>query len=116
MLYSFLYVMVRYLLEVLIVRGQSEARLRAEVLALRPQLAELERQVGRPRWQPSDRLVLAAISSVLPRPDWRSLIPRPETLLLASGCGPRSRCSSGRKSRRCHSQYGTVVIPDVRRR
>ncbi|HKA49614.1 MAG TPA: hypothetical protein VKK19_08495 [Candidatus Dormibacteraeota bacterium] len=51
MLYSFLYVVVRFLLETLIVRGQSEARLRAEVLALRPQLAVLERQVGRPRWQ-----------------------------------------------------------------
>ena len=81
MLYSLLYVVVRLLLEVLIVRGRSEARLRAEVLALRHQLAVLERQVGRPRWQPSDRLVLAAISRVLTRPGWRSLIPRPETLL-----------------------------------
>ena len=34
-LYSLLYVMVRFLLEVLIVQGRSEARLRAEVLALR---------------------------------------------------------------------------------
>ena len=81
MLYSVLYVVVRFLLEVLIVRGRSQAKLRAEVLALRHQLAVLERQVGRPCWQPSDRLVLAAISCVLPRPDWRSLIPRPETLL-----------------------------------
>jgi hypothetical protein len=46
-----------------------------------PQLAMLERQVGRPRWQPTDRLVLAALSRVLPRTDWRSLLPRPETLL-----------------------------------
>ena len=81
MLYSFLYVVVRFFLETVIVRGQSEARLRAEVLALRHQLAVLERQVGRPRWQPTDRLVLAALSRVLPRPDWRSLLPRPETLL-----------------------------------
>ena len=80
-LYSFLYVVVRLLLETLIVRSRSEARLRAEVLALRHQLAVLERQVGRPRWQPTDRLVLAALSRVLPRPDWRSLLPRPETLL-----------------------------------
>ena len=61
-LYTFLYVVVRFLLETLIVRSRSEARLRAEVLALRPQLAVLERQVGRPRWQPTDRLVLAALS------------------------------------------------------
>ena len=81
MLYSFLYVVVRFLLETLIVRSRSQARLRAEVLALRHQLAVLERQVSRPRWQPTDRLVLAALRSVLPRPDWRSLLPRPETLL-----------------------------------
>ena len=80
-LYSFLYMVVRFLLETLIMRTRSEARLRAEVLALRHQLAVLERQVGRPRWQPTDRLVLAALSRVLPRPDWRSLLPRPETLL-----------------------------------
>jgi hypothetical protein len=67
-LYSFLYVVVRFLLETLIGRSRSEARLRAEVLALRHQLAVLERQVGRPRWQPTDRLVLAALSPVLPRP------------------------------------------------
>jgi len=85
-LYSFLYVVVRFLLETLIVRSRSEARLRAEVLALRHQLAVLERQVGRPRWQPTDRLVLAALSRVLPRPDWRSLLPRPETLLRWHRC------------------------------
>jgi putative transposase len=79
--YSFLYVVVRFLLETLIVRNRSEARLRAEVLALRHQLAVLERQVGRPRWHPTDRLVLAALSRVMPRQDWRSLLPRPETLL-----------------------------------
>ena len=80
-LYSFLYLVVHFMLETLIVRSRSEARLRAEVLALRHQLAVLERQVGRPRWQPTDRLVLAALSRGLLRPDWRSLLPRPETLL-----------------------------------
>ena len=80
-LFALLYVVVRFMLEALIVRGQSGARLRAEVLALRHQLGVLERQIDRTRWQPADRLVLAAISRVLPRPDWRSLLPRPETLL-----------------------------------
>lgn len=80
-LFSLLYAVVHLLLEILIVRGRSTARLEAEVLALRHQLRVLERQVGRPRWQPADRLLLAAVSRVLPRPDWQSLLPSPQTLL-----------------------------------
>ena len=81
MLYSLLYDLLRLLIEILIVRGRGDAKLRAEVLALRHQLGVLERQVGRPRWQPGDRLLLAAISRALPKPAWRSLLPSPETLL-----------------------------------
>ena len=81
MLYRLLYDLLRLLIEILIVRGRGDAQLRAEVLALRHQLGVLERQVGRPRWQPTDRLLLAAISCVLPRPVWRALLPSPETLL-----------------------------------
>jgi putative transposase len=80
-LQSLVYAVARLLLELLIVRSRPKARLEAEVLALRHQLRVLERQSGRPRWQPADRVVLSAISRVLPRPDWRSLVPRPETLL-----------------------------------
>jgi putative transposase len=65
----------------MIVRSRGDAQLRAEVLALRHQLGVVERQVSRPRWQPSDRLLLTAISRALPRPAWRSLLPSPETLL-----------------------------------
>jgi putative transposase len=80
-LYSFAYAVVRLLLEILIVRGGSDARLRAEVLALRHQLGVLERQAGPARWQASDRLVPAAISRILPNTAGRSLLPSPETLL-----------------------------------
>ena len=62
MLLSLLYSVVRFLLEILLVRTSSEARLRAEVLALRHQLRVLERQVKWPRWQQSDRLLLTALS------------------------------------------------------
>ena len=68
MLYGLLYDLLRFLIEILIVRGRGDAQLRAEVLALRHQLGVLERQVGRPRWQPTERLLLAAISRALPRP------------------------------------------------
>ena len=81
MFYFLAYAVVRLLLEVLIVRGRPNANLHAEVLALRHQLRVLERQVARPRWQPTDRLLLAAISRALPRPAWRSLLPSPGTLL-----------------------------------
>jgi hypothetical protein len=80
-LFSPLYDLLRLLIEIFVVRGRGDARLRTEVLALRHQLGVLERQVGRPRWRPADRLLLAAISRALPRPAWRSLLPRPETLL-----------------------------------
>ena len=80
-LYSFLSDLLRLLIEILIVRGRGDAQLRGEALALRHQLGVLERQVRRPRWQPSDRLLLAAISQALPRPAWRPLLLRPDTLL-----------------------------------
>ena len=64
--FSILYSFVRFLLEILLVRTSSEARLRAEVLALRHQLRVLERQVKRPDWQQSDRLLLTALSRALP--------------------------------------------------
>jgi len=71
----------RLLIDALIYRDRSDARLRAEVLALRYHLRVLERRTNRPRWQPTDRLLLAAISRFMPRPSWRSLLPSPETLL-----------------------------------
>ncbi len=40
-----------------------------------------KRTAGRPRWQPGDRFVLAALSRHLPRPAWRSLLVTPETIL-----------------------------------
>ena len=73
MLCCFLYDLLRVLIEILIVRRRGDAQLRAEVLALRHQLGVLERQVGRPRWQQADRMLLAAISRALPKSAWRSL-------------------------------------------
>lgn len=50
-------------------------------LVLRHQLAVLKRQVGRPRLRRRDRLFMAALSRVLPRPRWSSFLVSPPTLL-----------------------------------
>src|SRR5262245_1073122 len=81
MLLALLYQLVRYLTDLALVRTQSDAQLRAEVLALRHQLRVLERKVGKPAWQPGDRLLLAALSRLLRRSSLDALLPRPETLL-----------------------------------
>jgi putative transposase len=52
-----------------------------EILVLRHQLAVLRRQTPRPRFEPADRAVLAAISRALPRARWSCFFVKPETLL-----------------------------------
>jgi putative transposase len=81
MLLSLAYSLTRFLADLCLVGFRSDAQLQAEVLAVRHQLRVLERKLGRPRWQPGDRLVLASLSRLLPRSAWSALLPSPETLL-----------------------------------
>ena len=48
---------------------------------LRHQLTVLRRQIPRPRLEPADRALLAAVSRVLPRSRWSCFFVKPETLL-----------------------------------
>jgi hypothetical protein len=52
-----------------------------EILVLRQELSILRRQAGRARLEPHGRLLLAALSRVLPRSGWSAFSVRPETLL-----------------------------------
>jgi putative transposase len=52
-----------------------------ELMVLRHQLTVLRCQVPRPRLEPADRALLAAISRVLPRSRWSCFLVKPETLL-----------------------------------
>jgi putative transposase len=52
-----------------------------EILVLRYQLAVLRRQVARPRLEPADRALLAALSRALPHARWSCFLVTPETLL-----------------------------------
>jgi hypothetical protein len=51
-----------------------------EIAVLR-QLAVLHRQVARPRYAPTDRLVLATLARLLPRERWSAFLVTPATLL-----------------------------------
>jgi putative transposase len=53
----------------------------ATQLVLRHELSILRRQVSRPRFESHDRLLLAAVSRMLPRRSWNAFSVRPETLL-----------------------------------
>jgi hypothetical protein len=59
---SFLYWVLRRLLELHVLRMRSERGKEIEILVLRHQLQVLERQVARPQLQANDRALLAAFS------------------------------------------------------
>jgi putative transposase len=68
-------------IQLLVLLACSDAAKDLEILVLRHQLTVLRRQTPRPKLEPADRALLAAISRILPRSRWSCFFVTPETLL-----------------------------------
>jgi transposase InsO family protein len=79
--WSLTYLALRCLLQLVLLRPRSESSKELEIVVLRHELSVLRREAGRPQLQPSDRILLAAVSRLLPRPRWGSFLVTPATLL-----------------------------------
>jgi putative transposase len=75
------YRLVRLVIDLLVLRSRTDRSKDAEILVLRHQLAVLHRQMPRPRFEPTDRALLAALARVLGRDRWSMLLVKPETIL-----------------------------------
>ena len=67
MFLSVIYLLVRCVLGCLMVRARREVSTDAELLVLRHENAVMRRQISKIRYQPGDRLWLAALSRLIPR-------------------------------------------------
>jgi transposase InsO family protein len=78
---SLVYLLLRQVLQLLAQLARDDGAKDVELLVLRHQVAVLRRQVHRPRLEPADRIVLAALSRLLPRSHWPIFFVTPATLL-----------------------------------
>src|SRR6516162_4632463 len=83
MIISVVYLLVRCLLGCLMVLARGAVSKDAELLVLRHENAVLHRQIGRVRYQPGDRLWLAALSRLVPRRRWGGVFMMTPATLLA---------------------------------
>ena len=83
MIISVAYLLVRCLLGCLTVLSRGQVSKDAELLVLRHENAVLRRQVGRVRYEPGDRLWLAALSRLVPRTRWGEVFPVTPATVLA---------------------------------
>jgi len=80
-IWSFVYLAVRRIMELLLLCLRSCDAKELEILVLRHELEIFRRQHPRPRLEPKDRALLAALSRLLPRRRWSVFVVTPATLL-----------------------------------
>jgi hypothetical protein len=80
-IWSLMYTLTRRAVGLMVLRLRGDAAKDVELPVLRHQVAVLRRQVGRPCLEPRDRVLLAALSRVLPRQRWDVFFVTPATLL-----------------------------------
>src|SRR3954447_24517157 len=78
---SLVYLLLRQVLQMLAQLARDDGAKDVELLVLRHQVAVLRRQVQRPKLEPADRVVLAALSRLLPRSRWPIFFVTPAKLL-----------------------------------
>jgi transposase InsO family protein len=79
--WSFVYLALCRLVQLVVLLCRSERSKELEILVLRHELAILRRQPRRARLRPVDRAILAALARALPQSAWTSLSVRPATVL-----------------------------------
>jgi putative transposase len=78
---SLVYLLLRQVLQMLTQLARDDGAKDVELLVLRHQVAVLRLQVARPKLELADRVVLAALSRLLPRSRWPVFFVTPATLL-----------------------------------
>ncbi len=103
MLLKIVHVLVRRLLSLAVLVFRGDRAKNAELLVLRHENAVLRRHAGRVRYEPADRVWLAALARLIPRNRWAEVFPvTPATLLAwhrrlaAKKHDTSKRCKPGR--------------------
>jgi hypothetical protein len=75
------YRLVRLVIDLFVLRGRRDRSKDVEILVLRHQIAVLQRQIARPRFEPDDRAILTAFARAIGRDRWSMFMVKPDTLL-----------------------------------